>query len=70
VLLAQVVAAEAVVLIHLVGEVEIALFLVAIPGAGFADLTHHGLHEALFEDLVGDGLDAAVHAHLGRAAAG
>ena len=65
-LLLQVVAAEAVVLIHLVGEVEITLVDVLLPSFRIADLAHHGLHHLAGEDLIGDGLDAAVDANLGR----
>ncbi len=66
VLLLQVVAAESVVLVHLVGEVEIAFVDVLLPGLGIADLTHHRLHHLAGEDLIGDGFDAAVDANLGR----
>ena len=66
VLLLEVVAAEAVIAVHLVGEVEIAFVDVFLPGLGIADLAHHSLHHLAGEDFVGDGLDAAVNAHLRR----
>ena len=69
-LLAKVVAAEPAVGVHLIGEVEISLFTIPLPGTRFANLTHHGLHDVLGENLVGDGLDGAVDAHFGRLSLG
>ena len=49
-----------------VAKGEITLVDVLLPGLGIADLAHHGLHHLAGEDLIGDGLDAAVDADLGR----
>ena len=64
VLLAEVIATEAIVRVHLVSEVEIAALQILGPGALLADFVHHGLDDFLREDFIGDGLDAAVDSDL------
>src|SRR4051812_11547618 len=62
------VAAEARLFIHLVAEVEIAPFLVALPAVHPADLVHHVSHLVASENLVSNWHDFAVAAYLGRLA--
>ena len=60
------IAAEARVLIHLVGEVEIAAFLEALPALRAADLAHHVGHLVARHDFFADRHDVAVPADLRR----
>ena len=66
----EVVAAEAAVLIHLVGEVEIAFVLETFPVFRRADLAQHVVHLFRREDLLADGDNVAMTADFRRLSLG
>ena len=62
------IAAEPRVLIHLVGEVEIARGLVALPALRAGNLAQHVAHFLVGQEFLADGYDVAMAANLGRLA--
>ncbi len=64
--LLEVIAAETVVLVHLVSEIEVSMFLEALPALGRADFAQHVAHFLGGEGLVAYRNDLAVAADFGR----
>ena len=64
--LLEIIAAETVVLVHLVGEIEVSVLLEALPALGRADFAEHVAHFLGGEGLLADRNDLAVAANFGR----
>ena len=66
--LLEIVAAETVVLVHFIGEIEVAMFLKTLPALGRANFAEHVAHFLGGEGLLADRNDLAVAADFGRLA--
>ena len=66
--LLEVVAAETIFLIHLVGKIQITMFLVTLPALGRADFAQHVAHLLVGEWFLANGYDLSVAADFGRLA--
>ena len=64
--LLEIVAAETVLLVHLVSEIEVAVFLETLPALGRADFAEHVAHLLGGKSLLADGHDLAMATNFGR----
>ena len=66
--LLEIIATESIFLIHLVGKIQIAMFLVTLPALGRADFAQHVAHLLVGERFLSNGHDLSVAANFGRLA--